>query len=75
MTIDAVEYASTAPALGLQPNAFPALVVLNPIYGQFFPYDQRKVITADAVEGFILDIVQGRKQPNANGAGESHDEL
>jgi protein disulfide-isomerase A1 len=78
VTIYAVEYAHMAPALGLEAGVFPALAVQNPIYGQVFPYDQRRVITADAVESFIIDIVQGRVQPSANGAGRegaAHDEL
>jgi protein disulfide-isomerase A1 len=78
VTIDAVEYAHMAPALGLEAGVFPALAVQNPMYGQVFPYDQRHVITADAVESFIIDIVQGRAQPSANWArreGTVHDEL
>ena len=78
VTIDAVEYAHMAPALGLEAGVFPALTVQNPIYGQVFPYDQRRVITADSVESFIIDIVQGRVQASANGARRewtAHDEL
>jgi protein disulfide-isomerase A1 len=78
VTIDAVEYAYMARALGLEAGAFPALVVLNPMYGQVFPYGQRRVITAEAVESFIMDIVQGRAQPSVDGAGRGgagHDEL
>jgi len=78
VTIDAVEYAHMAPALGLEAGVFPALAVQNPMYGQVFPYDQRRVITADTVESFIVDIVQGRVQPSGNGGereGAAHDEL
>jgi protein disulfide-isomerase A1 len=78
VTIDAVEYAHMAPSLGLEAGIFPALAVQNPTYGQVFPYDQQRVITAEAVESFILDIVQGRVQPSANGVGReaaAHDEL
>jgi len=78
VTIDAGEYAHMAPALGLKAGMFPALAVQNPMYGQVFPYDQQRVITAEAVESFILDIVQGRVQPSVNRAGgeeAAHDEL
>lgn len=67
-----------APALGLEAGVFPALAVQNPMYGQVFPYDQRLAITAEAVESFIMDIVQGRVQPSADRArrrGTVHDEL
>jgi protein disulfide-isomerase A1 len=67
-----------APSLGLKAGVFPALAVQNPMYGQVFPYDQRHAITAAAVESFIVDIVQGRVRPSADGArreGSSRDEL
>jgi protein disulfide-isomerase A1 len=76
VTIDAVEYASLAHALGLSPGAFPALVVQNPILGQVFLYDQTRAITTDSVEAFILDIVQGKIQPNGlKNEGTTHTEL
>jgi protein disulfide-isomerase A1 len=77
VTIDAVEYAYMAPMLGLEAGVFPALAVQNPMLGQVFPYDQHR-ITAEAVESFILDIVQSRVQPGTGGAerqGSAHDEL
>lgn len=61
--IDALEYASMAPALGLEAGIFPALAVQNPMLGQVFPFDQRRKITPDAVERFVLDIVQGKTKP------------
>jgi protein disulfide-isomerase A1 len=78
VTIDAVEYAYMAPMLGLEAGVFPALAVQNPMLGQVFPYDQQRTITAEAVESFILDIVQGRVQSSTGGAerkGSAHDEL
>jgi len=78
VTIDAVEYAHMAPALGLEAGVFPALAVQNPMYGQVFPYDQRRAITVEAVESFITGIAQGRVQPSTGRAGREraeHDEL
>jgi protein disulfide-isomerase A1 len=65
------------PALGLENTGSPALAVYNPMYGQSFPHDQKKKITPEAVESFVMDIVQGKVQPLGAG-GEStvkHTEL
>jgi protein disulfide-isomerase A1 len=69
LTVDAEEYSHMPQRLGLKPGKFPALVVYNPSFGQVFPYDQRRSIAPQAVEEFILDIVQGREQPSVPGAG------
>lgn len=71
-TIDALEYGHMAQTLGLESGVFPALALKNPSFGQVFPYAQRRSITAEAVESFILDIAQGRAEPIA---GTMHDEL
>jgi len=63
VTVDAVEYAAMAPALGLIPGLFPALAVQNPSVGQVFPYEQGKAITEQIVEAFVMDIAGGRIQP------------
>jgi protein disulfide-isomerase A1 len=64
------------PALGLQDGGSPALAVFNPIYGQSFPYDQRKKITSETVENFVMDIVQGKVQPMEKEEGKlAHTEL
>jgi protein disulfide-isomerase A1 len=66
------------PALGLQDTGSPALAVFNPMYGQAFPHDQRKKISPEAVESFVMDIVQGKIQPlGAGGGGDEtkHTEL
>jgi len=78
VTVDAVEYGHMLPALGLQDTGSPALAVFNPMYGQAFPHDQKKKITSEVVESFVMDIVQGKVQPlGAGGAGENtkHTEL
>jgi protein disulfide-isomerase A1 len=64
------------PALGLQDTGSAALAVFNPMYGQVFPYDQRKKITPETVESFVIDIVQGKVQPlGAGGEEVRHSEL
>ena len=63
VTVDAVEYAGMAPALGLRPGVFPALAVQNPSAGQVFPFEQGKKITAQIVDTYVLDIVEGRVKP------------
>jgi protein disulfide-isomerase A1 len=74
--IDAVEYASMAPAVGLEAGVFPALAVQNPMLGQVFPFDQKRTITPDAAETFVLDIVQGKTKPaGSDGGGIVHDDL
>lgn len=77
VTVDAVEYGHMLPALGLQDTGAPALAVYNPIYGQAFPHDQKKKITPETVESFVMDIVQGKVQPlGAEGKEqEKHTEL
>jgi protein disulfide-isomerase A1 len=76
VTVDAVEYGHMLEALGLKDDGSPALAVFNPMYGQAFPYEQRKKITSEAVESFVMDIVQGKVQPMVSGGGEqAHTEL
>lgn len=61
--IDAVEYSEMAAGLDLSPGMFPAFVVHNILNDQVFPFDQRRRISKEAVEGHILDIVQGKARP------------
>ncbi|KAE9378273.1 hypothetical protein N431DRAFT_541785 [Stipitochalara longipes BDJ] len=75
VTVDAVEYGHMLPALGLQDTGAPALAVFHPMYGQAFPYDQRKKIVPEAVEGFVMDIVQGKVQPWGSEGETKHTEL
>ena len=75
VTVDAVEYGHMLPALGIQDTGSPALAVFNPMYGQAFPYDQKK-ITPETVESFVMDIVQGNVQPlGTRGEEVRHTEL
>jgi len=55
-----------APGLGLKAGIFPALALQNPMVGQVFPFDQRRPINAESVDGFVMDIVQGRTPPSGN---------
>lgn len=75
VTVDAVEYGHMLPALGIQDTGSPALAVFNPMYGQAFPYNQKK-ITPETVDSFVMDIVQGKVQPlGAGGKEVRHTEL
>ncbi|KAI1135797.1 hypothetical protein F5Y05DRAFT_161319 [Hypoxylon sp. FL0543] len=79
VTVDAGEYGDLAAPLGLA--SVPGLSVQNPMFGQVFPYPLEKVITPEAVGGFLMDIVQGKVQPwdgtfsAAEAGGNTHDEL
>ena len=75
VTVDAQEYGHMLPSLGLRDTGTPALAVFNPMYGQTFPYDQKKRITAEAVEGFVMDIVQGKVEPLGAEGERKHTEL
>ena len=68
ITVDAVQYGHMLPALGIQDTGSPALAFFNPMYGQAFPYDQKK-ITPETVETFVMDIVQGKVHPLGAGRG------
>lgn len=80
MTIDAVEYEAMARALGVKTGKLASLAVQNPLLGQVFLYpdNQRRQITPDIVEAFVMDIVDGKVQPNGDGEASDvpkHQEL
>jgi protein disulfide-isomerase A1 len=75
VTVDAVEYGHMIPVLGLQAGSTPALAVFNPMHGQAFSYDQEWQIRPEAVERFVLDIVQGKVPPYGSVAAGPHTEL
>jgi protein disulfide-isomerase A1 len=84
VTIDAMEYAHMAPGLGLKDDSFPAVALLNPMFGQVFPFQAEKSgkeISLEVLEGWVLDIVGGKVKPwtssNADGGNEGlrRDEL
>ena len=76
VTVDIVEYGHMLPALGLAQDSGSALAVYNPMYGQVFPFNEVE-ITPKAVEGFVMDIAQGKVQPlgSAPPPSEGHTEL
>ncbi|KAK7947735.1 Protein disulfide-isomerase [Apiospora aurea] len=63
VTVDAEEYADMVSMLGLRPEALPAVAVQNPMYGQVFPYDQKKELSAQAIEQFVTQIASGKVKP------------
>ena len=64
-----------APGLGLNSERFPALALQNPIFGQVFPFEEKREISGEAVGEWVLDIVAGRVAPwasqNSVGTGKS----
>jgi protein disulfide-isomerase A1 len=81
VTVDAVEYGHMLPALGHKKGDVPAVSVFNPMYGQVFPFGKKRgKVTAQSVEGFVLDIVNGKVMPGVDGGngekvGIVHDEM
>lgn len=63
VTVDAAEYADMVPMLGLRPEVLPAVSVQNPSYGQVFPFDQTKKLSAQAIEQFVTQIASGKVKP------------
>lgn len=70
LTVDAAEYAELGGFLGLgRVPVLPALAVQNPRMGQVFPYtgegegEGAGGITPQAVDDFVMAIVQGRVKP------------
>jgi hypothetical protein len=45
--------------LGLHPGRFPAFVLQAVINDQVFPYQQGRPISADTIEPFVLEILNG----------------
>ncbi|KAI0907221.1 hypothetical protein F4823DRAFT_603695 [Ustulina deusta] len=78
VTVDADEYADFAAQLGLI-GAFPALSVQNPMLAQAFPYPLEAEISPEAVNAFVMDIVQGKVKPwdgqSRQDKARAHDEL
>ncbi|KAF2490978.1 hypothetical protein BU16DRAFT_565901 [Lophium mytilinum] len=58
--IDAAEYSHMATNMDLRPGIFPAFVIHDVRTNDVFPFDQRKMITAAAIEGLIMDMAQGK---------------
>jgi len=56
-----------ATSLGLERNMFPAFVVQAVINDQVFPFRPGRKITANAIDGFVLEILEGRGRPGMQG--------
>ncbi|KAK8077056.1 hypothetical protein PG996_003226 [Apiospora saccharicola] len=63
VTVDAAEYPDMVPMLGLRPEVLPAVSVQNPSYGQVFPFDQTRPISANIIEQFVTQIASGKVKP------------
>jgi hypothetical protein len=69
--IDAVEYSPMAANMDLRPGVFPAFVIYNVRNHDAFPFDQRKEITAAAIDEFVANVAQGKVKSGPI----SHDDL
>ncbi|KAK8009371.1 protein disulfide isomerase [Apiospora marii] len=63
VTVDAAEYVDMVSMLGLRPEVLPAVAVQNPSYGQVFPFDQTKMLSAQTIEQFVTQIASGKVKP------------
>lgn len=74
--IDANEYPEMMTTLGLKPGARRALVVHSPHNGDRFPYPSGEAVTAQKVEKWMMDIIQGKIKPwDGKEESRGHDEL
>ena len=75
LVTDAHEYPSAASMLGLRPGVS-GLSAQNPNTGDVYPYRGKEKPTAEMVEHFLGDIIQGRVEPWRPGEDSTgHDEL
>ncbi|KAJ9603980.1 protein disulfide-isomerase precursor [Cladophialophora chaetospira] len=77
VTIDSEEYGHMAVSLGLSGNHYPAFTVYSAWKDQVFPFSQAqpiKVEAVEAVEAFLLEILQDQRKP-WDPRGGRHDEL
>ncbi len=77
-TIDAIEYPDMIQMLRFAQGAKKAVSVQNPSNGDVFPYRGQQKISAEAVEAFLVDIINGKVQPwtgQQGGEDIKHEEL
>lgn len=72
VTTDTNEYPQMLSMTGHKPTSNNVLSVVNPINGGVFPYRGNE-ITAETVEGFLMDISSGKVKP-WNGVPEHADD-
>ncbi|KAK0625074.1 hypothetical protein B0T17DRAFT_260621 [Bombardia bombarda] len=86
ITTDANEYPEAVEMMGLNHGVDGELLsVQNPSNGDIFPYTSKQKLTANAVEMFLSDIIQGKVKPwgmrgegagqGVQGGGARHEEL
>ncbi len=75
---DLNEYPEILQTVGLKPGSKQGLALENPNNGDVFPYKGSKKITADLVDKFLNDVIDGKidplPKPGGQGGGD-HDEL
>ena len=77
VTIDSEEYGHMAASLGLSGNHYPAFTVYSAWKDQVFPFPRTQRIEVETIEAFLLEILQGQREPwNPETPREGrHDEL
>lgn len=62
-TIDAAIFGAHATNVNLEADKFPAFAIHQTSGNKKFPYDQDKEITAEAIESFVSQYVDGKLEP------------
>ena len=77
VTIDSEDYGHMAAGLGLSENHYPAFTVYSAWKDQVFPLPQTQTVAVETVEAFLLEILQGQREPwnPEKPRGGRHDEL
>ncbi len=75
-TVDINEYPDMVTMMGLAAGSRKALSVQNPSNGDVFPYRGGAAISAEVVEAFLIDIINGKIKPwTSKDEVGGHDEL
>lgn len=75
-TTDVKEYDDVLHNYGHKAGSTKVLSVQNPSNGDIFPYKGKKKLTAEVMEDFLMDIINGKVKPwKPESAKTKHDEL
>jgi protein disulfide-isomerase A1 len=63
-TIDAKAFGAHAGNLNLKADQWPAFAIQDTVNNKKFPFDQESTITADLIDKFVQDFVDGKVEPS-----------
>ena len=63
-TIDAKAFGAHAGNLNLKADQWPAFAIQDTVNNKKFPFDQESKITADVIDKFVQDFVDGKVEPS-----------